>query len=223
MSTEAKDLATRRKSLRTQKPAGALRDDLPLEVLAITGMVEEQKLPEGWNPSDDSEDDYTPVKKNGRRRRKSEDDSDSEEEKFRERKKMKIPNRQRSRALRPPKVLSARVKSEKTRSMTEECVICKKEVQGPFATGPFAIGRANMKHHLASEHYFPEGGFKDIVRAAEEDIGPEDLLPKDLVGRVYRWGPVEIINLSKYLGSSVHLYRLVRNATIFRFHWIQGK
>ena len=158
-------------------------------MLAITGMVEEQKLPEGWNLSDDSEDDYTPVKKNGRRRRKSEDDSDSEEEKFRERKKMKIPNRQRSRNLRPPKVLSARVKSEKTRSMTEECVICKKEVQGPFATGPFAIGRANMKHHLASEHYFPEGGFKDIVRAAEEDIGPEDLLPKDLVGRVYRWVP----------------------------------
>merc|ERR1719430_1228185 len=38
-------------------------------------------MPEGWNPSDDSEDDYTPVpvkSKERRRRRKSEDDSDSE-------------------------------------------------------------------------------------------------------------------------------------------------
>ena len=81
----------RRRSLRAQKPAGAFKDDLPKEVLAMTGMVEEQKMPEGWNPSDDSEDDYTPVqvksKGRRRRRRKSEDDSDSDsEEDFREKK-----------------------------------------------------------------------------------------------------------------------------------------
>ena len=85
------------------------------------------------------------------------------------------------------KVLSTRVKSEKKRSMREKCVICRKEVEGPFAAGPFSIGTANMRFHLAAEHYFPEGGFKDIVRAAAEDIGPGDLLPRDLVGSVYRY------------------------------------
>ena len=174
--------------MRAQKPAGSLKDDLPQEVLAMTGMVEEQKMPEGWNPSDDSEDDYTPivqVKNKGRRRTKSEDDTDSEEEEFQE-KKMKVSHGRRRKAS---KVLSTRVKSEKKRSMSEKekCVICRKEVEGPFAAGPFSIGTANMRFHLAAEHYFPEGGFKDIVRAAAEDIGPGDLLPRDLVGSVYRY------------------------------------
>ena len=97
-------------------------DDLPQEVLAMTGMVEEQKMPEGWNPSDDSEDDYAPivqVKNKGRRRRKSEDDSDSEEE-FRE-KKMKVSHGRRRKAS---KVLpTTKVKSEKNRSMSEKCAL----------------------------------------------------------------------------------------------------
>ena len=100
-------------------------------------------------------------------------------------KKLKVSHKRRRNAS---KVLStSRVKSEKKRSMTEKCVICSKEVQGLFATGPFSIGTANMRFHLAAEHYFPEGGFKDIVRAAAEDIGPGDLLPKDLVGSVYKY------------------------------------
>ena len=156
----------------------------------MTGMVEEEKMPEGWNPSDDSEDDYTPVqfKKNkGRRRRQSEDDSDSEEDEEEEcsrEKRMKVSLRHHRRTS---KVLFTRVKSEKNGSMSEKCVICSKEVQGPFATGPFSIGTANMRFHLASEHYFPEGGFKDVVRAAAEDIGPEDLQPKDLVGSMKKY------------------------------------
>ena len=177
----------RRKSLRAQKPAGAFKDDLPKEVLAMTGMVEEQKMPEGWNPSDDSEDDYTPVQvksKGRRRRRKSEDDSDSEED-FRE-KKMKV-SHGRHRKASGGKALPTRVKSEKKWNLSENCVICRKEVQGPFATGPFSIGTANMRFHLAAEHYFPEGGFKDVVRAAPEDIGPGDLLPNDLVGSVFKY------------------------------------
>ena len=79
------------------------------------------------------------------------------------------------------------VKLKKMAKEAEKCVICKEEVRGPFATGPFAIERENMKHHLVNEHYFPEGGFKEVVRAAEEDIGPGDLVPRDLVGKKFQY------------------------------------
>ena len=156
-------------------------------MLAITGMVEEQKLPEGWNPSDDSEDDYTPLKNNkGRKRRRSDDDSDSDlnddDEEEVGGKKAKVLRKRRRKA---PKGQTVMVKLKKMAKEAEKCVICKEEVRGPFATGPFAIERENMKHHLVNEHYFPEGGFKEVVRAAEEDIGPGDLVPRDLVGKKF--------------------------------------
>ena len=159
-------------------------------MLAITGMVEEQKLPEGWNPSDDSEDDYTPLKKNkGRKRRRSGDeDSDSDlkddDEEEVGGKKAKVLRKRRSKALKGQTVMK---KLKKQAKEAEKCVICKEEVRGPFATGPFAIERENMKHHLVNKHYFPEGGFKEVVRAAEEDIGPGDLLPRDLVGKKFQY------------------------------------
>ena len=159
-------------------------------MLAITGMVEEQKLPEGWNPSDDSEDDYTPLKKNkGRKRRRSGDeDSDSDleddDEEEVDGKNAKVLRKRRSKALKGQTVMK---KLKKQAKEAEKCVICKEEVRGPFATGPFAIERENMKHHLVNKHYFPEGGFKEVVRAAEEDIGPGDLLPRDLVGKKFQY------------------------------------
>ena len=117
--------------MRAQKPAGALKDDLPQEVLAMTGMVEEQKMPEGWNPSDDSEDDYTPIvqvkNKRRRRRRKSEDDSDSEEEEFQE-KKMKVSHGRRRKAS---KVLSTRVAHHQVERVME-AVAEKKELMKEF-------------------------------------------------------------------------------------------
>ena len=44
-----------------------------------------------------------------------------------------------------------------------------------------------FRFHLASEHYFPEGSFKDLAPAKAEDMVPGALLPKDLVGKVHKY------------------------------------
>ena len=44
-----------------------------------------------------------------------------------------------------------------------------------------------LRFHLASEHYFPEGGFKDLAPAKAEDLMPGAKLPRDLVGKVHKY------------------------------------
>ena len=44
-----------------------------------------------------------------------------------------------------------------------------------------------IRFHLASEHYFPEGRFKDLAPAKAEDMVPGALLPKDLMGKVHKY------------------------------------
>ena len=43
------------------------------------------------------------------------------------------------------------------------------------------------RFHLAAEHYFPEGKFKDVAPPSAEDLEPGKLLPKDLMGKVYKY------------------------------------
>ena len=44
-----------------------------------------------------------------------------------------------------------------------------------------------LRFHLASEHYFPEGAFKDLAPAIAEDLMPGAKLPRDLVGKVHKY------------------------------------
>ena len=44
-----------------------------------------------------------------------------------------------------------------------------------------------LRFHLASEHYFPEGAFKDLAPAKPEDLMPGAKLPRDLVGKVHKY------------------------------------
>ncbi len=43
------------------------------------------------------------------------------------------------------------------------------------------------RFHLAAEHYFPEGKFIAIAPPTEEDLEPGKSLPKDLMGKTYRY------------------------------------
>ena len=44
-----------------------------------------------------------------------------------------------------------------------------------------------FRFHLASEHYFPDGKFKDLAPAKAEDLVPGAALPKDLTGKVHKY------------------------------------
>ena len=43
------------------------------------------------------------------------------------------------------------------------------------------------RFHLAAEHYFPEGKFKEVAPPSPEDLEPGKLLPNDLMGKVYKY------------------------------------
>ena len=43
------------------------------------------------------------------------------------------------------------------------------------------------RFHLAAEHYFPEGKFKDVAPPSADDLEPGKLLPNNLMGKVYKY------------------------------------
>ena len=43
------------------------------------------------------------------------------------------------------------------------------------------------RFHLAAEHYFPEGKFKDHAPPSKEDLEPGKLLPNDLHGKQFKY------------------------------------
>ena len=43
------------------------------------------------------------------------------------------------------------------------------------------------RFHLAAEHYFREGKFKDLVPPSQEDLEPGKLLPNDLLGKQFKY------------------------------------
>ena len=79
-------------------------------------------MPEGWNPSDDSEDDYRPEKGS---RKREEDDS---EEEMKPKKSRRTPRRAPGTPGGPRSAAKATVKAEREGKVVDVCFICKKEV-----------------------------------------------------------------------------------------------
>jgi len=162
----------------------SLIDDLPSSVLKATGMAEEQRMPSGWNPSDDSEDDYTPVKAASGARKRGKEDTSEDDEAFEEGQKKRGPKKGRK-----PSVNGsvARMKAEtdldsvKFLESEKCCVLCGVDV------GSSDSGMANLRFHYAQEHYFPAGSFAGIAPPFPEDLPPGQKLPRDLVGKVYKY------------------------------------
>jgi len=165
-ATESRSSQQRRKSQRGLKPQ--------VDLAASGGGEKRPKMPEGWNPSDDSEDEYTPATtRNVAQKRVGDTGEDSGV------KKAKVNRQPGTEGARPSSPLPlVKVKPEK--DAVEKCVICSKELLG-------AGGNTNMRFHLASEHYFPEGSFKDLAPANAEDMVPGAFLPKDLMGKVHKY------------------------------------
>jgi len=67
----------------------------------------------------------------------------------------------------------------------DKCVFCAKSGVRTMLEGAGSV--TNMRFHLAAEHYFPEGKFKDVAPPSKEDLEPGKLLPKDLMGKVYKY------------------------------------
>ena len=80
-------------------------------------------MPEGWNPSDDSEDDYKPEKKGSRKR----DEEDSEDE-IKPKKSRQTPRRAPGTPGGPKAAAKLGVKAEGEGKVVDVCFICKKEV-----------------------------------------------------------------------------------------------
>ena len=51
----------------------------------------------------------------------------------------------------------------------------------------FFILMGFKRFHLAAEHYFPEGKFKDVAPPSADDLEPGKLLPNDLMGKVFKY------------------------------------
>ena len=85
----------------------------------------------------------------------------------------------------------------------DKCVLCKKSgvrtmLEGAgSATNMRCFIKSKLKifyadefvtrFHLAAEHYFPEGKFIAIAPPTEEDLEPGKSLPKDLMGKTYKY------------------------------------
>ena len=163
--------STRRKSTRVKKLKNtSLLDDFPEDVLAVTEMEKEDKMPEGWNPSDDSEDDYNPLEEKVTARKRNEP-YDSDEEHFTKKsRKSESSRRQFSRSS---------VKSDP--DLTDTCVICHKDVMKSEKSVT-----SNLKFHYAQEHYYPDGSFLKIAPPAPSDLEEDQLLPRDCMGEMFR-------------------------------------
>jgi len=148
----------------------------------------EEKMPEGWNPSDDSEDDYRPEKKGGRKR--EEEDSEDEVKPKRSR---PTPRRAPGSAGTPwggrgrgggqggarGKVV---VKAEEEGKVVDVCFLCKQEVTRG-AGGSFM----SLRFHFTAAHYYPEGSFFELAPPKEEDLPEGGKLPKDESGKVWKY------------------------------------
>jgi len=77
-----------------------------------------------------------------------------------------------------------RAKALKT-GILDKCVFCTKSGVRTMLEG--AGTATNMRFHLAAEHYFPEGKFKDVAPPSADDLEPGKLLPNDLMGKVYKY------------------------------------
>jgi len=67
----------------------------------------------------------------------------------------------------------------------DKCVFCNKSGVRTMLEG--AGSATNMRFHLAAEHYFPEGKFKDLAPPSKEDLEPGKLLPNDLNGKQFKY------------------------------------
>jgi len=74
--------------------------------------------------------------------------------------------------------------SNKT-GILDKCVFCTKSGVRTMLEG--AGTATNMRFHLAAEHYFPEGKFKDVAPPSADDLEPGKLLPNDLMGKVFKY------------------------------------
>merc|ERR1719234_2778453 len=83
-----------------------------------------------------------------------------------------------------PKRAKALKDANKT-GILDKCVFCTKSGVRTMLEG--AGTATNMRFHLAAEHYFPEGKFKELAPPSKEDLEPGKLLPKDLMGKVYKY------------------------------------
>jgi len=202
---ESRGSQSRRKTQRTSKPQGSLNNDLSKADLAKSSAGKNPKMPEGWNPSDDSEDEYTPAATRNTakkdeyapaptRNTAKKDEytpaatrntaqkrvGDDEEETAGKLQMKKVKVNQSGAEGTASNIPLPPVKVKPEKDAAEKCVICSKELQG-------AGGNTNMRFHLASEHYFPEGSFKDLAPAKAEDMVPGAKLPKDLMGKVHKY------------------------------------
>jgi len=83
-----------------------------------------------------------------------------------------------------PKRAKALKDANKT-GILDKCVFCTKSGVRTMLEG--AGTATNMRFHLAAEHYFPEGKFKDVAPPSADDLEPGKLLPNDLMGKVYKY------------------------------------
>jgi len=79
-------------------------------------------------------------------------------------------------------MLSVSVKDEPSTDYMDTCVLCGKQLQERSGS----VNQPNLRFHYAQEHYFAAGSFSKIAPSAEP-LEEGELLPKDIMGRVYKY------------------------------------
>eukprot|EP00092_Neocalanus_flemingeri_P030842 GFUD01033496.1.p1 GENE.GFUD01033496.1~~GFUD01033496.1.p1 ORF type:complete len:578 (-),score=151.16 GFUD01033496.1:164-1897(-) len=179
------DPSARRKSTRAKKMMNhSLLDDLPEDIVTsvMKGAKNEVEMPPGFNPSDDSEDEYTPMAKKGRK--KNDSDFDSEEEikpkKARRGRKPKygssqsspMPNTPRPNSVPTYQATTPVIKPEPGQEETLVCLMCPETLKVD----------TNARFHY-SVHYYDANAFISLLK-------PEDLKDgkaQDEIGRVHKY------------------------------------
>jgi len=192
-------IASKQNSLKTTTVSGnSYINDLPAEVVSSLGDYE-IKMPPGYNPSDDSDDDWEPKSESKKVIRNTESDFDSDEEKEKEkypnlRKKLKTmtgsfrnsaraspiitPNQNSQTSVSSKTGSYATIKSEKgtvDSGKEQESLVC------VFCKDVLAIND-NPRFHY-SVHYYDESAFLPIIK-------PEDLKDgkvQDENGKIFKY------------------------------------
>jgi len=161
------DSPMRRSSRARKKPVLSYKDDLPDNILneVMKGVEPEVEMPEGWGASDDSEDDYKPIKDKNKlfkRRNRSdssdEDDSDREDSPKRKGKvkSSKIEHKRKHKT-------SGKLKRKENDEHVHICLLCR--VIGLYLESE--VGEA--RYHYA-ECYYRNGAFWEDCPPGKENM-----------------------------------------------------
>jgi len=191
-----------RKSSRSKKGNTSLVNDLPADIVRSMGGDHDVKMPPGYNPSDDSEDDYKPSSVSKKTKRDESDVDSDEGDRIKKSKKQRRSTPGRTSSRRKPAAVTPKLSSGvKSPNLTQSSVLAPTPTASPLLKVKSETGKKdeeetitciwckevvtlsnNARFHY-SVHFYAENAFLSFIK-------PEDLKngkAQDESGKIFKY------------------------------------